>query len=98
MNPANALFDFGARSGATGSFTSVNGSSVTVVANGSGQPTRLPDASFGKSVPVRVARSLSSGHLNLSQPAGSCASAEAEHSLHDAVILLAHDLVRQPDP
>src|SRR5262249_48514872 len=75
INPANVLFDFGARSGAIGSFTSADGSSVTVVANGSGHRTRLPEASFGRSLPVSVARSLSSGHLNLSQPAGSSAKA-----------------------
>ena len=74
-NPANVLSDLGARSGAIGNFTSLNGSKVTIVANGSGHVARLPEASFGKSVPVNVARSLSSGHLNLSQPAGSCASA-----------------------
>jgi hypothetical protein len=60
-----------------GSFTSPNGFSVTIVANGSGHVARLPEASFGKSVPVSVARSLSSGHLNLSHPTGSCAKAGA---------------------
>src|SRR4029077_16370087 len=74
-NPANVLSDLAARSGATGNFISLNGSSVTIVANGSAHGARRPEASFGKSVPVNVARSLSSGHLNLSQPAGSCASA-----------------------
>jgi hypothetical protein len=77
MNPAKLLFDFGARSGGSESLASASGSSVTVVANGSGQLTRLPEVSFGKSVPVSVARSFSSGHLNLSQPAGSCANVGA---------------------
>jgi hypothetical protein len=44
-----------------------------VVAQGIGHATRSPDMTFGKSVPLSVARSLSSGHLNLSQPTGSCA-------------------------
>jgi len=76
IDPAKLLFDFGARSGATGSLASANGVSVTSVANGSGKVARPPEGSFGKSVPVSVARSLSSGYLNLSQPDGSCASAD----------------------
>src|SRR5262249_11877093 len=36
INPAKVSLDFGARSGVIGSFTSPNGSSVTVVANGRG--------------------------------------------------------------
>jgi hypothetical protein len=39
MNPANVVFDFGARSGATGSLASASGRSVTIVANGSGHVT-----------------------------------------------------------
>jgi hypothetical protein len=39
---------------------------------------RLPDATLGRSVPVSVARSLSSGHLNLSQPDGSRAGTWAK--------------------
>ena len=52
INPANVLFDFGVRSGVTGNFTSLKGSSVTIVANGSGHVARLPEVNFGKSVPV----------------------------------------------
>src|ERR1700733_2262466 len=77
MNPANESGDFGARSGAVGSLASANGTSATVVAKGILNATRSPDATFGKSEPVSVARSLSSGHLNLSQPTGSWASAGA---------------------
>jgi len=102
INPANVVFDFGTRSGPTGSFTSPNGFSVTIIANGSGHVARLPEASFGKSVPVSVARSLSSGHLNLSHPTGSCAkagaaltpSANKTNIGFTGRILVAHDLIR----
>ena len=77
INPAKLLFVFGARSGASASLASAKGVSVTIVANGSGQLARPLEASFGKSVPVSVARSLSSGHLNLSQPTRSSANAGA---------------------
>jgi len=75
MKPANVSGDFGARSGATGSLASANGTSARVVAQGMGHATRSADMSFGRSVPLSVARSLSSGHLNLSQPTGSNAKA-----------------------
>jgi hypothetical protein len=58
-----------------GSLASANGTSATVVASGKGHAKRSPDPTFGRSVPFSVARSLSSGHLNLSQPTGSCANA-----------------------
>src|SRR5215469_6631102 len=60
-----------------GSLASTSGTSATMVAKGSGHFTSVPDTTLGRSVPVRVARSLSSGHLNLSQPTGSCANAGA---------------------
>src|SRR5271170_446080 len=75
MKPAKDAGCFGARSGGIGNLASANGTSVTVVAKGKGHAARVPDASFGKSVPLSVARSLSSGHLNLSQPTGSWARA-----------------------
>src|SRR5579864_1285083 len=75
--PAKLSGDFGARSGGTGNLASANGTSPTIVANGIGNVTRAPDVSFGRSVPLSVARSLSSGHLNLSQPTGSAPNAGA---------------------
>src|SRR5579862_5385479 len=73
--PAKLSGDFGARSGGAGSFASANGTSATIVPKGIGNVTLAPEAIFGRSVPLSVARSLSSGHLNLSQPTGSCANA-----------------------
>src|ERR1700722_4333402 len=73
MKPANGPADFGALSGGVGSLASSKGTRATLVAHGIGHVTRSPDAILGKSVPLSVARSLSSGHLNLSQPTGSCA-------------------------
>src|SRR5579862_8330914 len=73
MKPANVSTDFGARSGSVGSLALSKDTRATLVAHGIGQVTRSPDVTFGKSVQLSVARSLSSGHLNLSQPTGSCA-------------------------
>src|SRR5271154_706101 len=74
MKPAKLSDDFGARSGAIGSLASANGARATTTETGSACATLVPDATVGVS-PMSMARSLSSGHLNLSQPTGSWANA-----------------------
>src|SRR5271154_7127132 len=70
--PAKLSGDFGARSGAIGSLASANGFNDTTTETGSVGFRLVPDATAGVS-PVSMTFSLSSGHLNLSQPTGSCA-------------------------
>src|SRR5271154_1051954 len=70
--PAKLSGDFGARSGAIGSLASANGFNDTTTETGSVGFRIGPEATAGVS-PISMARSWSSGHLNLSQPTGSCA-------------------------
>jgi hypothetical protein len=67
-NPAKDAGDFGAGSGGKGNLASAKVFRPIAAANGIGQGMRSPELTLGKSVPLSVARSLSSGHLNLSQP------------------------------
>src|SRR5215472_581089 len=73
INPAKLPAVFGGRDGKTGSFASAYGMSATVTAVASDCGIWVPEAICDGL--ARSARSLSMGHLNLSQPTGSCANA-----------------------